>query len=94
MEQAEATLYIDNEATRVTHWRLPPGAAIGFHRHDFDYVIVPLTTARLELLDAKGQATYAALETGVPYFRNAGVEHDVRNPNDVELTFVEIELLR
>jgi mannose-6-phosphate isomerase-like protein (cupin superfamily) len=34
------------------------------------------------------------LETGVPYFRNAGVEHDVRNPNDVELSFVEIELLR
>jgi mannose-6-phosphate isomerase-like protein (cupin superfamily) len=34
------------------------------------------------------------LETGVPYFRNAGVEHDVRNPDDQELAFVEIELLR
>jgi beta-alanine degradation protein BauB len=94
MAQAEATVLIDNETVRVTRWRLPPGAAVGFHRHDFDYVVVPLTTARLELLDANGQASYAALETGVPYFRTAGVEHDVRNPDDVELAFVEVELLR
>jgi hypothetical protein len=94
MAQAEATVLIDNETVRVTRWRLPPGAAVGFHRHEFDYVVVPLTTARLELLDSSGQASYAALETGVPYFRNAGVEHDVRNPDDFELVFVEIELLR
>lgn len=94
MGQIEATVLIDNESVRVTRYRLPPGAAVGFHRHDFDYVIVPLSTARLELLDADGQASYAMLETGVPYFRNAGVEHDVRNPDDQELAFVEIELLR
>ena len=48
MAQAEPTLHIDNESVRVTRWRLPPGAAVGFHRHDFDYVIVPLSTARHE----------------------------------------------
>jgi hypothetical protein len=28
----------------------------------------------------------------VPYFRNAGVEHDVINANACEFAFVEIEL--
>jgi len=28
----------------------------------------------------------------VPYFRNAGVEHDVINPNSYEFAFLEIEL--
>jgi quercetin dioxygenase-like cupin family protein len=93
MAQAEATVLIDNESVRVTRWQLPPGTVVGFHRHEFDYVVVPLSTARLELLDADGQASYATLETGVPYFRNAGVEHDVCNPDDLELAFVEIELL-
>jgi hypothetical protein len=94
MAQAEATVLIDNESVRATRWQLPPGTAVGFHRHDFDYVIVPLSTARIELLDSDGQASYAMLETGIPYFRSAGVEHDVRNPDDFELAFVEIELLR
>ncbi len=93
MAQAEATVLIDNESVRVTRYQLPPGTAVGFHRHDFDYVIVPLSTARIELLDSNEQTSYAMLETGIPYFRNAGVEHDVRNPDDFELAFVEIELL-
>ncbi len=94
MAQAEATVLIDNERVRATRWQLPPGTAVGYHRHDFDYVVVPLSTARIELLDSDGQASYAMLETGIPYFRGAGVEHDVRNPDDIELAFVEIELLR
>jgi hypothetical protein len=30
--------------------------------------------------------------TGEPYFRSAGVEHDVRNVNTFEFVFLEIEL--
>jgi hypothetical protein len=36
MAEAEAMLHIGNESVRVTRWRLPPEAAVGFHRHDFD----------------------------------------------------------
>jgi len=54
MAQAEATVLIDNnESVRATRWQLPPGTAVGFHRHDFDYVIVPLTTARIELRSSR-----------------------------------------
>jgi hypothetical protein len=32
------------------------------------------------------------LVAGLPYFRSAGVEHDVRNANPFEFAFIEIEL--
>ena len=42
--KAVPSVQIDNERTRVTEWRFTPGAATGFHRHEYDYVIVPGTT--------------------------------------------------
>jgi len=89
--RAVATVMVDNERTRVTHWRFPPGAATGFHRHDYDYCVVPLSTGTLRMVDAAGAAAAARLTTGEPYFRNAGVEHDVVNDNDFEFSFIDIE---
>lgn len=90
-EQADATVLIDNERARVTRWHFAPGAATGWHRHEFDYVVVPLTDGKLELVEPDG-ARYSELETGAPYFRASGVEHDVVNANDHEFTFIEIEI--
>ncbi|MBS37901.1 MAG: cupin [Thiotrichales bacterium] len=91
-EQAVPTLQSDNERTRVTQWRFAPGAATGFHRHEYDYVIVPVTTGTLKLIGPDGEESFAELAGGVSYFRNAGVEHDVINANDFEFVFVEVEL--
>lgn len=90
-ERAVPTVQIDNDRVRVTEWRFAPGTATGHHRHELDYVVVPLTTGRLSLVTASGETT-AQLVTGHPYFRMAGVEHDVRNPNPFEFAFVEIEI--
>ena len=89
-EQASSTLQIDNARTRVTEWRFAPGAATGHHRHEYDYVVVPLTTGQLKLVGPEGSESFTDL-AGVSYFRNAGVEHDVINANDFEFAFVEIE---
>jgi quercetin dioxygenase-like cupin family protein len=89
--RAVPTTTIDNERVRVTEWRFAPGAATGFHRHEYDYVVVPMTTGRLGLTGPAGESV-AELTTGVPYFRSAGVEHDVRNVNAFEFAFIEIEL--
>lgn len=89
---AKHTVFIDNDRTRVTEWRFAPGAATGWHRHEYDYVIVPLMDGKLRIVTAGGEEHVAELETGVAYFRNAGVEHDVVNANDFEYAFVEIEL--
>jgi quercetin dioxygenase-like cupin family protein len=89
--RAVATVKIDNPRVRVTEWRFAPGAAIGHHRHEHPYVVVPMTTGPLLIVGASGEST-AALVSGEPYFRPAGVEHDVRNPNAFEFAFIEIEL--
>ena len=90
-ERSLSTVQIDNASVRVTEWRFAPGAATGYHRHEYDYVVVPLTTGRLAISGPDGAAP-ADLVTGRAYFRAAGVEHDVRNANPFEFAFVEIEL--
>ena len=89
--RAVATARIDNERVRVTEWRFAPGATTGSHRHEYDYVVVPMTTGRLASAGPAGDSV-AELVIGLPYFRPAGVEHDVRNVNAFEFVFVEIEL--
>jgi quercetin dioxygenase-like cupin family protein len=86
------TVKIDTARVRVTEWRFAPGAATGWHRHEFDYVVVPMTTGPLAIEGAGGAITTAPLVRGEPYHRPAGVEHDVRNPNPTEFVFIEIEL--
>jgi len=90
--QAVPTVFIDNERVRVTEWRFLPGAATGWHRHEMDYVVVPMADGELELVGRDHERTRAGLKKGVPYFRSAGVEHDVINANPYEFAFIEIEL--
>ena len=89
--RADATVLIDNERVRVTRWHFAPGSATGWHRHEYHYVVVPLTDGKLRLVEADG-SRYSELKVGVPYFRETGVEHDVVNANDHEFTFIEIEM--
>lgn len=90
-KNAVPTVQIDNARTRVTEWRFAPGAATGFHRHEYDYVVVPQTTGRLKIVDGAGKESLAELTAGVSYYRDLGVEHDVINASDGEFVFVEVE---
>ena len=91
-ERAVPTVFIDNERTRVTEWRFAPGAATGWHRHEFDYVVIPLMDGRLKLITAGGEESHADLKAGQPYFRPVGVEHDVINDGASEYAFIEVEM--
>jgi beta-alanine degradation protein BauB len=88
---AVPTPLISNERVVVTEWRFAPGAETGWHVHQMDYVVVPQTSGQL-LLETKEGDRYADLSVGRPYFRNAGVEHNVVNANDYEFVFVEVEI--
>lgn len=88
------TVKIENDRVRATEWRFAPGAATGWHRHEYDYVIVPLTTGTLKIVGPDGAATLAPMTAGEPYARLAGVEHDVINASEGEFRFLEVELLR
>ena len=89
--RAVPTVQIDDPIVRVTEWRFAPGAATGWHRHEYPYVVVPMTTGRLAATGADGAST-ADLVAGRAYARPAGVEHDVANANPFEFVFVEIEI--
>jgi quercetin dioxygenase-like cupin family protein len=89
--KASGEIQEDNARTRVTLWRFPPHGETGFHRHELDYVIVPLTSGPLTIVDTHGKETAAALTAGVSYFREAGVEHNVINAGAGEFAFVEVE---
>ncbi len=90
--KAVPTPMLSNPRALVTEWRFAPGADTGWHRHEYDYVVVPMTTGKL-LLEEKGGNRYAELHAGQPYAREAGVEHNVVNANATEFVFIEIELL-
>lgn len=85
--------HVENGRTRVTEWRFAPGAETGPHTHEYDYVIVPVTRARMRLEMSDGTVTYAELEPGRSYFRQAGISHNVINEGDGDLIFVEVEFL-
>lgn len=89
--QAIPTLQVDNERVIVTRWTFAPGAETGDHVHAHDYVVVPLTSGILRLVEPEGTRD-VALTAGVSYARQAGVAHNVINANDFEFSFVEIEL--
>lgn len=92
---AIGTVQIENDRVRVTEWRFKnKGDNTGWHRHDNDYVVVPLFDGVLEIDLGGGERTTADLKNGVPYFRETGVEHDVINGNDFECAFVEVEVLK
>jgi quercetin dioxygenase-like cupin family protein len=89
---AVPTIQIDDARSRVVEWRFAPGAATGWHKHDHDYVVVPMTTGKLLLEEPGGTSRHAQLTAGISYTRQAGVEHDVINDNDTEFVFIEIEM--
>lgn len=91
MLTATATCQIDNERVVVTRWDFAPGAETGHHVHGLDYVVVPLTTGVLRLVEPAG-ARDVPLKAGHSYARLTGVAHNVININDFTFSFVEIEL--
>ena len=78
MIAAQPTIQIDNERVRVTEWRFAPGAETGWHRHQMDYVVVPLYDGTLRIETTSGTADLE-LRRGGSYCRPAGVEHNVIN---------------
>jgi quercetin dioxygenase-like cupin family protein len=89
--KAIPSVQVENERVIVTKWHFPPGADTGDHVHAHDYVVVPLTSGKLRLVEPTGIRD-VELIVGGSYARLAGVAHNVININDYEFSFVEIEI--
>jgi quercetin dioxygenase-like cupin family protein len=91
MTQAINEILIENDKVRVSRWTFPPGTETGQHLHELAYIVVPTTTGTLVIRDSQGQRDNN-LVAGSPYYRDAGVEHNVFNEDSSEMSFIEIEL--
>lgn len=92
MAQAEASVIVDSERVRVTSWTFQPGQATGMHRHELDYVVVPVSGGSFTVTGPDGARSELRQEPGQAYARQAGVEHDVANAGPRAAVFVEVEL--
>ena len=91
-KKAKANIQIDNERIRVTEYSFNKNGETGFHTHQWDYVVIPQTNGQLLLIDNNGVETTATLTKGEPYYRKAGVSHNVINNGKEKLVFTELEI--
>ena len=87
---AQPTVQVDNDRVLVTEWRFQPGAETTWHRHSYDYVVVPMTDCHFLIEDAAGERRVMS-KAGEAYRRDAGVEHNVINGGSEPMSFIEIE---
>jgi len=94
MRAAEVATVVDDARVRITTWTFhADGDAIGWHVHERDYIVVPITGGTFRVTDADGEHELAQ-QAGAPYLGKAGTEHDVANVSGGPAVFVEIELKR
>lgn len=85
---------LDDEHFRVTRWTIDPGGVIPMHRHEHEYVVVPLVTGTMHVVNSDGSEFAAELISGRSYTRPAGSEHQIENRSpEHAIVFVEVERL-
>jgi beta-alanine degradation protein BauB len=94
MQTAQSKIVADTDQVRITSWEFAPGMATGHHRHEYPYVVVPVTGGSFSIVAKDGSITEMAQEAGGAYVRDSGAEHDVINSGQSFASFVEVELKR
>lgn len=90
--KAKSSIQVDNKQVRITKYLFQPGEETRMHKHQFDYVVTPITNGKLILIDKKGNKTSSTLIAAKSYFRRAGIEHNVINNGEERLIFIETEI--
>ena len=93
MSAATPSVTLDDGKVRVTTWTFAAdGDATGVHRHEYDYVVVPITGGTFVVTGIDGSERTMTQIAGVAYRGNRGTEHNVTNASGGEAVFVEVEL--
>jgi quercetin dioxygenase-like cupin family protein len=91
---AQSTVIADTDHVRVTRWEFHDGDDTGHHRHEFDYVVVPVTGGSFSVVDNDGATHDMVQEAATPYLGAAGTEHNVINTGGRTAVFIDVELKR
>ncbi|MEA3185341.1 MAG: beta-alanine degradation protein BauB [Ilumatobacteraceae bacterium] len=93
MSTARSSVDAENDDVRITTWTFAAtGASTGQHRHEFDYVVVPITGGTFKVTGVDGAVREMTQVAAAPYLGVAGTAHDVASASPHEVVFVEIEL--
>jgi beta-alanine degradation protein BauB len=82
----------ENDAVRVWTFSVGPGGIKKMHRHDLDYVIVPMTGGKAEITTIEGKARLTEDKVGSIIWQDAGETHQLKNLNDHEYRNILVEL--
>jgi beta-alanine degradation protein BauB len=94
MPIARSQTSVDDDRVRVTTLTFDDGDETGYHRHDYDYIVVPVTGGTFRVEESDGTTRELAQVAGAPYQGRGGTEHNVVNRSGTTVSFVEIELKR
>ena len=84
---------VKNDKVIVTEWSFNVGDSTGTHKHQYNYVVVPMVDGELKIIDKENKETISKLTKGVAYYRDKGVEHNVFNNNNFPYSFIEVEMV-
>ena len=91
---AECVVLFEDERSRITFWRFPPGTETGWHRHTHDYVTLQQSSGQLKLEDRAGNVRLVDYQDGKAAAYSAPVEHNATNVSNQEVRVTEIEYLK
>lgn len=63
------------------------------HRHEHDYLVVPMSESTMHVTTADGELLVAELVPGAAYARGIGAEHRNENRGSTTVDFIEVEWL-
>jgi beta-alanine degradation protein BauB len=94
LASGRSTITTDDDRVRISTWTFEDGHDTGPHRHEYDYVVVPVTGGTFEIVDPDGAIREMSQVAAQSYLGRAGTEHNVINRSGATAIFVEIELKR
>jgi quercetin dioxygenase-like cupin family protein len=94
MPSARSDTSADDDRVRITTWTFADGEDTGHHRHEYDYVVVPISGGTFVVTEADGTTRELTQQAATAYVGHAGTEHNVTNRSGDTAVFVEIELKR
>lgn len=93
MSGSSSEVVFEDDRFRVTRWTIEPGGEIGMHRHEHDYVVVPMSESVMHVTTSAGERIVAELRPGAAYARAIGAEHRNENRGEAVVDFIEVEWL-
>lgn len=94
MTTSSSEIVYENDRFRATKWTIQPGGTIPMHRHEYDYVVVPISNNIMHVTTADGELIESRLEPGTAYGRDKGSEHMNENRGEDHVVFIEVEYLK